>query len=60
MELLAGSASLCGNGDGLKPREKRLSNADPSQTGQGTLKGTDTLATTNAEDVDKANHDVRR
>ena len=30
------------------------SNTDQSQRGQGTLKGTETLATTNAEDVDKA------
>ena len=30
------------------------SNTDQSQRDQGTLKGTDTLATTNAEDVDKA------
>ena len=43
-----------GRGEVIFSNTPHPSNTDQSQGDQGTLKGTDTLATTNAEDVDKA------
>lgn len=43
-----------GRGQVIFSNTPHPSNTDQSQRGQATLKGTDTLATTNAEDVDKA------
>jgi len=43
-----------GRGEVIFSNTPHPSNTDQNQRGQGTSKGTDTLATTNAEDVDKA------
>lgn len=43
-----------GRGEVIFSNTPHPSNTDQSQRGPGTLKGTDTLATTNAEDVGKA------
>ena len=43
-----------GRGEVIFSNTPHPSNTDQSHRGQGTLKGPDTLATTNADEVDKA------